>query len=341
MIPKDLCPKECQDVMDLYLRGSPYIKKCRETCLGNVMPCAPVIELKSMRELAMSDELGILFQLYWILFFHTVFDYLQMWGVAPWYPETVGNTIHRIPVCPPFGAGRIQTWLGENRKQRYRYVWLDGEVDSRMFFETKNNPPLFDGRLTSPMVTMLKDHKLILEVREALDIAVYRQAHTQHIFEFHPPKNVVGDDNLMVLEGLGDNIAATVMSQTEGMHKQKFFLRSDTTQQALAMAREANDRTKSKFGTGKMLRSESDQEAWERQNGSVLDNGVTLPPDMTYKSVAAPNVQADLLRLVDHFNRNVSILLDVPTSMFEAGGGGGSGYSKGSGGKTITANVQV
>jgi hypothetical protein len=205
-----------------------------------------------MRELAMSDELDILFKLYWILFFHLVFDYLQMWGVAPWYPESVGNTIHRIPVCPPFGAGRIQTWLGPNRKQRFQYIWTDGEVDSRMFFEVKNNPPLFDGRLTSPMVTMLKDHKLILEVREALDIVVYRQAHTQHIFEFHPPKNVVGDDGLMVLEGLGDSIAGTVLSQTEKLHNQKFFLRADTTQQALAMAREANDKIKSKHGTGKV-----------------------------------------------------------------------------------------
>ena len=274
------------------------------------------------RHQEMAPELKILFDLYWMKWDYDSFVWEIAFGVVPWRPIHVPGTIHQYPEVPKFGSGYISTYPDKNGSQRFKWYWTTGKngEDKSFYFDVKSNPPDLNGRYTSAISSLLYEWRSVKIVREAVEIASYNQARVQHIFEYHPPKNVPGDDNLATLEEFGDTIAGTVLSQQEGLQNAKMTLRSDALQDAISTANSRNRGLKARFGTHAYVRSETQGQKWELDNANVLEKGIPLKADFYYKPAQSPHVHANLNELCTRLDHMASAIMDVPISLIEGAG---------------------
>lgn len=68
------------------------------------------------------------------------------------------------------------------------------------------------------------------------------------------------------------------------------------------------------------MRSEEQNDRWERENASVLDFALTTKPDFVYKAVPAPRVELNLNETLHRFNEEASAVMDIPLQMIESSG---------------------
>jgi hypothetical protein len=319
---------ETADIWDIY-HHLPVLKTA-SSVYGSIITKSPA-SVKLAKSQKMAPELRILFDLYWIKWDFDSYIWETAFGVVPWRPIDISGTIHRYPTVPKYGSGYISTYLDKDGLQRFKWYWTVGSKlgeDKSFFFETKSNPPDINGHYTSAIAALLPDWRTTKIVREATEIASYQQARVQHVFEYHPPKNVPGDDNLATLEEFGDTIAGTVMSQQEGLQNAKMTIRSDALQDAISTANAKNRGLKAKFGTPYgYLKSDNQGQKWELDNANILEKGIPLKADYYYKAVASPQVHANLTQLCERLDHMASALMDIPIALIE-----GMGKS--------TANVQ-
>lgn len=309
---------ETNDLWELYHK-IPYMTISRNAFISMVLHCPMKITFGNME---MSEELKILFQLYYIQWNIDTYDWLQCFGVCPWYVENVKGTPHRIPVVPPFGSGYITTFL--DNKFHQQFVWYNNDGSTRkMYFETKSHPPGLNGRYYSPISSILTEWRTSKIIREATEIAVYRQARTQHIFEYHPGKNSASDDtNITQLEQFGDSISSTVLARQERLDSVKVNIRTDDFQNSLMMASAYNRGIKQKFGSNSaFLNTDTNNQKWEIENANVIDNAILLKPDFQYKSVTPPNVHANMIEICNRLDRMASALMDIPVGVIESSAG--------------------
>jgi hypothetical protein len=323
---------EMRDVWEAFHK-IPYIMAARDAFIAMVLQAPPVLQMADGGEMA--AELRILLELYWVDWLRDCYDWEKQFGIIPWKLESIGVTGHRIPVCPKYNNGRISTVRSANGKQKYRWYPLtngmSNEHDKSMNFETFGHAPTVDGQLTSPMASMLHEWRTLKVVRQSHEIAAHQQARIQHVFEYHPPRNNVGDDNLLGLEEFGDTIAGNIIGQQERLQHHKIHIRRDDLINAVRQATANNRNYKPKFAAASrpILYSESYGDRWERENESLLERAIPLNPDYAYKAVPAPRVMLDLEQVAKHVYQVGAALMDYPLSAIE-----GSGSTK------TTANLE-
>jgi hypothetical protein len=271
-------------------------------------------------DMEMSEELKILFNLYYTKWNIDKYDWLQCFGVCPWYIESVKGTPHKIPVVPPFGAGKIYTYLNNKHEQCFKYRFNSGETKT-MYFETKSHPPGLDGRYYSPISSILYEWRSCKIIREATEIASYHQARTQHVFEYRPEKNNGEDTNIMQLEQFGDVISSSVAARQERLDSVKVNIRRDDFQAALETASDINRGIKRRFGTNSaFLNSDTNNKKWELENSNLIDRGTILKPHFFYKAVQAPHVHIGMVEVLSRLDRMASALMDIPIGIIESTG---------------------
>ncbi len=201
---------ETKDIWDA-LHHIPFIKAAC-SIYGSIIAKSPAtVKLSKVNKMA--PELKILFDLYWMRWDYDSFVWEIAFGIVPWRPMPVMGTVHQYPEVPKFGSGYIASYLDGAGSQRFKWYWTMGKKlgeDKSFYFDVKSNPPDVNGHYTSAIMSLLHEWRTIKIVREAVEIASYNQARVQHIFEYHPPKNVHGDDNLATLEEFGDTIAGMI-----------------------------------------------------------------------------------------------------------------------------------
>ena len=294
-----------------------------------VLKCPATVKLKTL-DRHQTKELDILMELYWLKWKITIYDYLQLFGIAPWYWKKLRGTNHYIPKCPPIMSGYFTTYIDSSKDQQYRFYYFDDEkYVSSMYFEIKGHGPTVKGDIVSPVSTILADYRTSKILREAVELAWHQQARMQHVFEHHPQKNIPADDNLVTLESFGEEIAGVVQAQQEGLRASKMQIRRSDMQNALLVSSFRNKIQKQRFGTNKYLRNEKDEEEWERNNASLLERGIALNADFVYKPVPAPQIQADYTRIMQRLDHLSSAIMDIPLNFVEN-----------TGSRTTTANIQ-
>lgn len=316
-----LCPLETNDIWEIYHR-IPFMVVSRNAFVSMVLHCPPRISLKDGNS-PLSEEMEVLFEVYWKPWLIDVYDWLQCFGIAPWYWRTIKGTKHRVPAVPPFGSGWITTYF-DTKTHAQGFRWYSNNThDNGFHFETKLRPPLLTGFHQSSVSSLLSDWRTFKIARESLEIVFYRQAHQQHVLEHHPPKNNIGDDNLTTLESFGDTIAATVLARQEGLTNQKMTIRSDYLQDAMRQASAHNHGVSSRFGkTGTpTIGTERRNDVWERENAGTVESALPLKPDFSCKTVPSPHVQADLAQIASRLDHMASAIMDIPISVIEAIGG--------------------
>lgn len=314
-----LSTSQVLDVYEIY-HNHPYTKRSRDAFVSMVLQNPPEIVMTSENKEA-GPELAMVMQTYYLPFLQTMYDWLKMLGVCPWYYRRIRGTVHLYPCVPPWGSGYITTYLDKRHEQQFLWYWNDTrEVDRNMHFERTAHVPSLTGTLTSPVSSLIADWKTQRIVRQSTDIAAYQQVRRQHIFEHHPAKNQIGDDNLTTLESFGEGLAADVMAMQEGLANAKVTLRSDALRDAITTTTRNNQGIRKTKGTGPFVRSEEHAEQWERENAGLLDHAVHLKPDFVYKPV--PECKLDV-RLDDYAKRMdqlAAAIMDVPLQLTESSG---------------------
>jgi hypothetical protein len=302
----------------------PRIRVARDAFVSMVFHCPPQIVLKSMREtMVTTRELDMLIETYWMPWMADMYDWLKMFGVCPWYFGKLRNTIHSIPIVPPYGSGIIKTYMDKKRRQRFKWFWvrdyndLDTESDPTMYFEVDGRPPSLNGYILSTVATLLPDFRTAKLVRENSEKAWQQQAHQQHIFEMHPPKNMPGDENLATLESFGERIAGQVIRDKESMANLKVNVRMDYLADHLLKSTMKNKGMESKYGQGFYLPTDTKRDAYGLQTASIIQKGTPLPPDYVYKPVPSPNVTANYLAILERLDSMATSVMDVPPHWFE------------------------
>lgn len=312
----ELDPLETRDLWEMYHR-IPFMLISRNAFISMVLHCPMKVWFGNME---MSEELKILFELYYTKWNIDKYDWLQCFGICPWYIENVKSTSHRIPVVPPFGAGKIFTYLNKSNQQEFKYVFNNG-VKKQIFFEVKSHPPGLDGHYYSPISSLLYEWRSSKIIREAHEIASYNQARVQHVFEYRPGKNNGEDTNIMQLEQFGDSISSTVIARQEHLDAVRVNVRTDDFQMALQSASDANRGIKRKYGTNSaFLNSDTNNKKWELENSNLIDRGVILKPDFAYKAVQGPHVHIGLVEVMTRLDRMASAVMDIPIGIIESTG---------------------
>lgn len=315
---------EVQDVFEIYHKH-PYIKTTRDAFMSMTLHSPPVVTFHRGKgkgtEEDPTEELKLILKMYYVPFLENIYDWIKTVGVCPWYFETIRDTGHRVPIVPPVGSGYIVTLLNDKHKQEFRWYWNDGgKYDRKMYFEKKDHVPTLNGSLTSPISSLLQEWKTLKVIRQSTELVAYRQARQQHVFEYHPPRNQVGDDNITTLESFGEKIAGGVMMAQERLQDAKITVRTDALYRAMLETSSANRGMQRTFGVGPFLRSEEQGEQWERENASVIDYALTMKPDFSYKPVPTPKLDIKLQEISQRFDHASSAVMDVPLQMIDSSG---------------------
>jgi hypothetical protein len=315
------------DAWNIYFK-LPIISLAQNAFNGYTLQSDPVVELKSIRQVN-SDILTYLINEYYKPYCMEQRKWWKVIGVHPFYFEKIRGTDDYIPRTPSVGSGYITVACSRNNVPTYQWTWCDtGGVDSKVYFNVGPNPPLLDGTLISPIASLINDWKTISIVRESTELVTYQQSHQQHIFEHHPARNVVGDDNLTTLEEFGDTVAQSVIRQQEGLSTMKFKVRTDALYDAMNDAASRNYGTKRKYGRNSFINSEGLSDTWERQNSSLVERGIPLKQDFYYKSVPQSSVTADFKHLCSRMDYMSAFVMDFPLQLIENTGAKAASNSK-------------
>lgn len=319
---RELNPSQCADCWEAFHKINSIVR-AYEAFSALISQTLPQVKLKSLGLKLMTKELQAIMKFYYIPFLIELYKWDKIFGVCPWYLTKLSKSEHFVPIVPKFGSGRITTYLNKRNIQKFKWYWrFSTEPDKRFNFEVKHHAPDIDGTLHSPISSILDDFRTLRIFRQAHEIGAYAQAHQQHVFEYHPPRNQIGDDNLMTLEGFGDEIAGAVMATQESLQSKKAQIRADDFYAAISSASASNRGIQQKFGRSAVyLKSEESGNAWEMQNVNAVERGIALRADISYKHVPPPHVTADFLKLREIIEHNGSSMMDIPLGAIETSGG--------------------
>ena len=304
-----------KDVDEIY-QSVPYCIKVSDAFLEQLLKCPPDI---SMDGNPMTEEAKAIIKTKWLRWLRGMYVPLITRGYCAWYFKRIKGTGHFYPVIPPRGSGSVRTVLTKKYEQKFRWYWTDDKqnYDKNVFFTLSEHPPGLDGRLRSPLASLLDDWRTVKIVRQALERVTVVQANQRHIFEYHPAKNHGGDDNMLNLETFGEKIAGSVIADQERMNSFKLQIKKSDLRQALKMADEANRG----FQPSQALNSEPSARTWDRETAAFLSRSCDLPPDYSYKAVPSPQVHADLSVLIERLYKSAATLMDMPIQLFETATG--------------------
>lgn len=317
---KRLDPKEVEDVLEIY-NNLPYIQIARNYFVSMILRCPPQVKFKTL-ELDDPKELELILEIKYLPWLISQYNWLKMFGVFPWYFESTTGTDHKVPAVPPYESGFITTYLDKKHRQQFRWYWNDNkdEHERKMYFiYDEGHLPSLKGKLRSSIASLLSEYRSVKIAREMNEISWWQQAHPQHIFEFHPPRNMPADDNLMNLESFGEKIAGTVMAQQEELRSRKFTIRKEDFEESLSRSYYRNKGIKRGRVTP-FMKSDTEKQQWELENASIIQKGIPLNADFSYKHVPAPSVSADFVRITSRLDMLSSSVMDIPLNNIESGG---------------------
>ena len=317
---------QIHDVYEMY-HSVPYITVSRNAFVNMVLDCPPQVKLKKHKQVEQTLFMSDIMEEYYLPFTHQVYDWIKVFGLYPWYPEKITGTEFSVPVIPPMDSGYITTHLNAKHKQVFKWFWNDTKTttghDRRVKFRFKSmyGKPDIHGNLRSGIKSALAGYKTMKIVRESTEIGSYHSVRPQHVFEYKPPRNAPGDDNLTTLDSFGEDIAGIVQQQQEGLRIKKQNIRTDALRYSVMKSIEMNTGVQMKFGSQPILRSETGNTEWERRNASLLDKAIPLQADYVYKAAATPKVAVDLIKISNHFETMLTAIMDFPREMIEAPSG--------------------
>ena len=305
------------DIFRIY-HSTTSIKNSRNAFLSMVLRNPFEVQIPTL-DLKNDREMEILIETYWMPWLKDVYDWVKMFGVAPYRFLRVRQTDHYYPQCPPFGTGYITTFVNRKHEQKFKWYWShteNHEEEKTMHWVFGHDKPTINGNLRSDMNTLLKEFRTEAVLRESLEVGATQAARPVFLFEHHPPKNDSGNDGLTTLENFGERVAGIMQQKKEAMFTQKMRIRTDDLISGLVTSAMANERTRVSHGTGgRKFFSESESDAWERNNMGIMDRAIPLRTDYVYKQTSKPSVLAELEKYSSRLDDLASAAMDFPAEL--------------------------
>ncbi len=167
---------------------------------------------------------------FWIPWLRSVYDWMKMLGICPYYYEKRGE--HLIPIVPEMDLGTISVYVNKKHKIKFKWRWTHGdkqrEEDTRMQWILGDHPPtkvskklslrfsshlsfccflifcfllIFsfsqDGKIRSSLGALLPEYRTLLIIQRALEISSAQNSELTHILEYHPQVRIVVSSNVI------------------------------------------------------------------------------------------------------------------------------------------------
>ena len=182
------------DLLEMF-HGLSTIKASTDGFLAMVLQCPARVTVQKIG-LESNKILKMLMATHWLDWQKNMYKWIVVYGICPWYVVKIRKTKHKYPISPPFQSGTISTYMDKNHIQRFEWKWIDGKVDDKMRFETKNYNPTVFGGFTTPLVSLLSSYRTLKIAREAKERSWHIQSNRQHIIEYNPNRKQVEEDSI-------------------------------------------------------------------------------------------------------------------------------------------------
>lgn len=312
------------DVVGMF-RNVAVIKVARDAFLAMVL-CGPFSFSIPRLGLVQTPDITMIIQRYWMPWLRSVYDWLRMFGVCPYYFKRANRrSNHQIPVVPDVEKGYITVSVDDRHDTKYRWYWSHGvsvKEDARMLWVTRDDAPPITGQIISPLASLLARYRSLLVLQESQDDAATQAAHPPHLFEYHPPRSASGQDDLTHLTAqFGEKAAGVLRARKDQMKEREMQVRSKELFSQLQNTFMRNRRIDPAVERGRLLWTDTPGDVVKRHNPALYERGVALPADYKAATATKPTLVADLNKAVASFNLEAAAAMNFPLEMIHPTGG--------------------
>jgi len=315
-----------QDLLRMY-RSEPVVKVARDAFLSMVL-CGPFKFKIPKLGIEQNADMDMIVERFWMPWLRQVYDWLRLFGVAPYYfmlPHSKSS--HQIPVVPDPEKGYITVSVDDRTHQtKYHWYWTHGTTvkeEKKMLWVTRDDPPTIRGHIISPMASLLEGYRSLLVLRDSQDDASAQAAHPPHLFEFHPPKNAAGQDDLTHLKAqFGEKAAGLSRARQQEEQHREVRVRAKVLHQQLQRTYLKNRGINADpaMARGRVLWTDTPEDVVKRHNPALHERAVALPADYKYSTAAKPSLVADYEKAHATFNLIAAAVMNFPLEMIQPTG---------------------
>jgi hypothetical protein len=312
--------EEIKDVEEIEIRYPDISTSC-DAFLSILLSSAPYITQNGKPP---SKTLAFLTQEYYVPFCYEHFKWFKRIGLHPYYFErwvdrdSPESDVHYVPRTPVWRSGTINTYLDNKARQQFEWIPATDTQRKRMyFFRCPNHTPLLSGKLCSSLASVIHDWKTKKIVRECTELVSQQQAHPQHIFEYHPRKEMDATKFTQSFQFAEKQTGEAAYRDTVDGIK-TLPVRNDAMMAAIQHTNNVNMGWKRRLGTSNVINSEGMDEIWERENAGILARGIPLFEHFVYKPVPAPTLTANYEYLCRRLDTQVAAIMDFPIQSIDS-----------------------
>lgn len=266
--------------------------------------------------LVSNDGQQELFKRFYIPWLREVYKWIQLFGMCPYYLRELEDQSEFVPVVPPYSSGKITTYMDEDHIQRFQWYWIrEMEPDEDVIFIIER-PPLLNGTLTSVGMSLIRDYKLLVAAMDGAERVIYHSSRLPYFFEYNPPKNKPGEDNLGSL-AFAEEEDYMVRASQHASQLERNIVDRRAFQYALANAH-AKNRGRSGLRRRQatpILYSESSGSVAQREEDDWHDRVVPLEPHWKSVQPRAPTMVMNPEVYAKRLDELASALVGFPLSM--------------------------
>lgn len=308
-----------QDLLTMY-NNVPVIKIARKSFLSMTLSEPFTFSIPALG-LVSNKEMEKIIQSFWMPWLRTVYDWVKLFGVCPYYfKKTNGPKAHNIPIVPNIELGYITVVVNKDHELEYKWYWNHGtnsEQETKMLWIITEDKPDKNGRIRSPLVSLLPNYRSLLKLQRSQDVASTQAARPVHIMEFTPNAKTANNDELTHLVADFGKAAGITKARRDQMRNQEIRVKTAELYKQMQNTHNANTIRSTIQPT---MWTDTSEQLLEEMDAGFSNRVVALRPDFHYKAAQAPSLVGDYYAAEAAFNMVAAALMDFSLELLQATG---------------------
>ncbi len=308
-----------QDLLSMY-NNVPIIKIARKSFLSMTLSEPFTFSIPAMGIVSNKDMEKII-QSFWMPWLRTVYDWVKLFGICPYYfKKTKGNKQHNIPIVPNIELGYITVVVNKEHELEYKWYWSHGtstEQETKMLWIITEDKPDKNGRMRSPLTSLLPNYRSLLKLQRSQDIASTQAARPVHLMEHTPNAKTANNDELTHLVADFGKAAGITKARRDQMRNQEIRVKTAELYKQLQETHNANTMRSNMQAT---LWTDTSETLLEEMDAGFSNRVVALRPDFHYKAAQAPTLVGNFYEAEAAFNMVASATMDFSLELLQATG---------------------
>lgn len=320
------------DILHMY-RNTPAIKVARESFLSMTL-CGPFSFSIPKMGISSNNDMQQIISRYWMPWLRSVFDWIKLIGVCPYYFKKLkGQEAHQVPCVPDIELGYITVYVSEQHEVNYRFYWNHGQQsqeEKAMLWIKSDHSPTREGTIRSALASLLPQYRTILVLQRALETVATQRSKPTHILEYKPGGETAKNDHLTTLvANFGERAAG--MSKARQEHARNMDIRVRTSELFKQMSAVQTANTQQNMATTqKLMWTDSTLDQIERADPGFATRTIPLQPDFHYVQTAKAEIVSDLEKHMSSFNMIAAAVMDFALELIQPTGSARTQNVKGS-----------